>query len=145
MPQNVDANDINIDLYVLNYAVTHPHFAVTMETMLVRNVMLTSSSKQPYPSTHFLDQNTFPISFHPSVVLVPHYGRPDTLKYIICSHLRDMDHMVFPFQPQHNWLVNGTEKGVPTLVLMTALIDSGVNYVRLIHFGTKMPHFPDAG
>ena len=95
-PQNVDANDIDTDLYAVNYTVNHHRFAVTMETMLEPNVMLSSSSKRPYPSTHFLEQNTFPVSFHPSVLLVRHYGRPDLLKDIICSHLRDMDQMVFP-------------------------------------------------
>ena len=140
MPQNVDANNIDIDLCAVNYAVNHPRFAVTMETMLGPNVMLWSSSKCPYPSTHFLDQNTFHVSFHPSVLLVCHYGRPDILKDIICSHFCDMDHMVFPSQPQQNWLVSGTDKGVPTLALMRALIDSGVSYVRLLHFGTKMPY-----
>ena len=66
MPQNVDANDIDIDLYAVNYTVNHHRFAVTMETMLGPNVMLSSSSKRPYTSTHFLEQNTFPVSFHPS-------------------------------------------------------------------------------
>ena len=45
MPQNVDANDIDVDLYAVNYGVNHPRFAVTMETMLGPNAMLSSSSK----------------------------------------------------------------------------------------------------
>ena len=111
-----------------------------METMLGPNIMLASSSKCPYPPTQFLNENTFPISFHPSVLLVCHYGHPDILKEIICSHLRDMDHMVFPSLPNRNWLINGTDKGVPMLALTRALVDSHVNYMCLIHFGMKMPH-----
>ena len=139
MPQSFDANDSDIDLYAVNYTANHHRFAVTMETMLGPKVMLSPSSKRSYPSTYFLEKNTFPVSFHPFVLLVRHYGRPDLLKDIICSHLHDMDQMVFPSKPQQNWLVHDTDKGVPTLVLMRALTDSGVSYVRLLHFGTKMP------
>ena len=118
-----------------------------MAIMLGTNVMLSSSSKRNYPSMPFLDWHAFAVVYHPSVLLVRHYGRPGLVKELICWHLRDMGQMVFPDEPDQNYLVRGTDKGVPTLVLVTALIQSGVHYVRLLHFGTKVPYclFPRQG
>ena len=86
MPRNIMVSDIDIDLYAVNYSVTHNHFGETMAMMLGPNVMISSASRCNYPSTHFLDHHTFPVSYHPSVLLLPHYGLPDLLKDHICCH-----------------------------------------------------------
>ena len=58
MPQNITVNDIEIDLYAVNYDVRDDLFASRMETMLGPNVMLSSSSKRPYPSVIWNDYLT---------------------------------------------------------------------------------------
>ena len=146
IPQNISVADIDIDLYSVNY-VHHNDFGQNMALMLGPNVMLTSSSTRSYLSTPFLDNHTFPVAFHPSVVLVRQHIRPDLLKQEICSQLRDLGQMVFAAEGNQNYLISGMDKGVPAQVLVRAIIQSGIQYVRVIHFGTKMPYsvFPEQG
>ena len=139
-PQDIALTDIDIDLYSVNYCVNHANFGANMALMLGPNVMLSSKFKRNYPSTPFLATHAFPITYHPSVMLIRHHGHLHILKQQICSHLRDLGQMVFPAGQHQDWLICGTDKGVPTLVLVLALIRSGIQYVRVLHFGTKMPY-----
>ena len=80
-------------------------------------------------------------------MLVRHHIRPDLLKQEICSQLKDLGQMVFAAEGNQNYLIRGMDKGVSTYVLVRAIILSGIQYVRVIHFGTKIPYsvFPEQG
>ena len=140
LTHNMDVNALDIDLYAINYCVRHNHFNQTITKMLGQNVMLSSSKTRKYPTTNFLKTRTLTISFHPSVIFIPHHGTPDVLKENICRHLRSSGQMVFASAPADNYLISGNEKGIPTLVLTHTLRACGVRYIRILHFGTKMPY-----
>ena len=72
MPQNTSVDDTDIDFYAINYGVNHQRFLETMEMMLGLNVMLSSSSQHSHPSTNYLNQRTFPVSFHSLIYAFNH-------------------------------------------------------------------------
>ena len=55
--------------------------------------------------------------------------------------------MVFPTERNQNYLIRGVDKGVPTQVLVWAIRLSGIQYMWIINFGTKILYqaFPEQG
>jgi hypothetical protein len=59
------------------------------------------------------------------------------IKDRMCNYLSANGHTVLPSGSQASHLIRGSEKPVPTMVFLAALIDSGVEFVRIIAFCMK--------
>jgi hypothetical protein len=59
------------------------------------------------------------------------------IKQRLCNYFSANGHTVIPSGDEASHLIRGSEKPVPTMVLLAALIDSGVDFVRIIAFGMK--------
>lgn len=142
---DININDMDIDLYaiiVFNTIILQKQWPKCFGKMWCcphqkpgTTHPLISLTKIPwlYASTHLL-------------FFLPPHGTPD-LKENPCSHLRSCGQMVFASGPGDNYLIRDNDKEIPTLVLTSTLWACGIQYVRILHFGTKMPYnfFPLQG
>jgi hypothetical protein len=59
------------------------------------------------------------------------------LKQGLCNYFSENGHTVLPSGEEAKHLICGANKPVPTMVLIAALINAGVDFVRMISFGMK--------
>jgi hypothetical protein len=59
------------------------------------------------------------------------------LKHRLCNYFCENGHTIIPSGEEAKHLVRGSNKPVPTLVLIARLINAGVDFIRMISFGMK--------
>jgi hypothetical protein len=69
------------------------------------------------------------------VIILMMFSNP--LKHGLCNYFCENGHTVIPSGEEAKHLVRWSNKPIPTLVLISGLIDAGVDFIRIISFGMK--------
>ena len=82
------------------------------------------------------------LTWNPIITLVSFSNQT---KQQLCQYFSANGHIVLPSGDAATHLIRGSNKPVPTTTFLLALLDAGVEFIRLVNFGMKMKlnTFPD--
>ena len=129
--ENANIEEIDIDHVAFNVAIHHEEAANAINTFTGNTVQLSTEKGRNW---HREAWNFLVICWNPVIILTLF---SNGLKERLCNYFCAHGHTVLPSGEQANHLICGWNKPVPTMVLLAALIDSGVDFVRIISFGMK--------
>ena len=115
-----------------------------MDSKFVESVGDEPVQKKPKTESKERDENwhreawNFLIICWNSVIILTMFSNP--LKRRLCNYFCENGHTVIPSGEEAKHLVCGSNKPIPTLVLIARLINAGVDFIRMISFGMKQKH-----
>ena len=128
---NANMQEIDIDHVAINVPILHEDAANTINTFTGNTVMLSTKKGRHW---HREAWNFIVLCWNPVIILTM---LTNDIKQRLCNYFSANGHTVIPSGDEASHLIRGSEKPVPTMVLLAALIDSGVDFVRIIAFGMK--------
>jgi hypothetical protein len=121
--ENASIEDIDINHVVFNVALNHEEAANTINTFTGNIVQLSTDKGRSWRREAW---NFLVICWNPAIILTLF---SNALKQRLCNYFSAHGHVVLPSGEQADHLIRGWNKPVPTMVLLAALIDSGVDFV----------------
>jgi hypothetical protein len=129
--ENATREEVDIDHVAINIPIGHEEAANTIKAFTGNTILLSTKRGRHW---HREGWNFLVLCWNPVIILTM---LTDDLKGRMCNFMSARGHVVLPSGNEATHLIRGSEKPVPTMVFLAALIDSGVQFIRIIAFGMK--------
>ncbi|CAB4003151.1 Hypothetical predicted protein [Paramuricea clavata] len=132
-------DEVDVDHMPFNIPVDHEETLAVLQSFVGSSLLLSTNKGRFWRHE---DWRYVVLTWHPIITLIPFSVQT---KVQLCQYFSANRHIVLTSGDEATHLIRGSNKPVPATTFLLALIDAGVQFVRLVNFGMKMKlnTFPD--
>jgi hypothetical protein len=127
----VTQDELDIDHIVISLPVNRDGTEALMNSLVGNAVTLATIKGRTW---HQEQWNYMVLAWHPFIILTT---RSHVVRQELCTFFCHNGHVVLPSGDESTYLIQGHAKPIPLSTFLSALVDVGVSYIRVINFGMK--------